>query len=278
MFAKLKKAVSDAASRLDAAQQQTASRVHEAATRLDAATQQTATKAQQTASKVADKVPHALTSKLRRTSQPTLPVSPAAQARDSVRSSAAGDLIVHYQAHWRLVHANGQLQAKQRIRVDAAVHRTAQLCVRRAHALAAYRTAVDTASRDVRPAVDVLALDVASLCARVATLAAIVALAEREQSVHSAFARASELDLETFRKHPAAPSKRPAGAVAASAASLDDAQLLDVAAEHALESFLGTAAPAAPAEQEWSDEEAEPAHIATQDDDDDDDGYFGDGV
>jgi hypothetical protein len=151
--------------------------------------------------------------------------------------------------------------------------------VRRAHTLAAYRKAVDTASRDVRPAVDVLALDVASLCARVATLAAIVAIAEREQSVHSAFARASELDLETFRKDPAAPSKRPAasGTVAASATSLDDAQLLDVAADDALESFLGTAAPAAPpTEQEWSDEEAEPSSHRLNNDDDD--GYFGDGV
>jgi hypothetical protein len=201
--------------------------------------------------------------------------STASATHDRVRSSAAGDLILHYQVHWRLIHGNGQLQAKQRARLDARVHRTALSCARRAHSLAAYRAALDVASRDVRPAVDVLAVDVAALCARVASIAAIVALAEREQSVHAAFARASELDLESFRKDPLVTKRPPPAPLGA--ASLDDSQPLDAEEQRVLESFLGAPEPK---EQEWSDEEPEPQNNDNNnnddDDDDDDDAYFGD--
>lgn len=281
MLAKLKKAVSDAANRLDAAQQQTASRVTDAAARLDVATQQTASKV---ADKVADKVPQ----RLRRSSQPTLPAAakstnPGGDAGDRVKTSAAGDLIVHYQAHWRAIHAHTLAQAKERTRVDALVHKAAFVAHRRALTIDAFRSALPLVAADAMPALDALAADVAALCARVAALAAVVEHAAREQAAHTAFARASEHDLKMFQQDPPA-AKRPAAPApaAVAAVSIDDDVAVPVSSteQSLLESFLDepdAAPPAAvAAEQAWSDED-EPA-AAQGKDDDDDDGYFGDQV
>lgn len=263
MFAKFKKAVEDAAQRLDAA----------------------TSSSSQALVRAAESVPR----RLRRASQPPTPVS-AAIGDERVRTSAAGDLILHYQVQWRAIHAATVAQSAERVRVDASLQRVVRECARRAASLSSLQKAVNSVAHELPPAVESLRVDVASLADRLASIAATIEVAEKEQSIRDAFARASEHAIEQFKNDPHVVPSRTSPANAVSATAVD--QVVDVAVDdqNALESFLGPDEPLSPAGEtdqlvpndDDNVESAAPAPADTGADSapdtgaDNDDGYFGD--
>jgi hypothetical protein len=261
MFAKFKKAVEDAAQRLDAA----------------------TSSSSQALVRAAESVPR----RLRRASQPPAPTSVALND-ERVRTSAAGDLILHYQVQWRAIHAATVAQSTERVRVDASLQRVVRECNRRAASLSFLQKAVNNVAHELPSTVDSLRVDVASLADRLASLAATIAAAEKEQSIRDAFARASEHAIEQFKNDPHVIPSRTATAVALGSAAADD-EGVDIALDdqNALESFLGPDVvndePEQQSDQLVSNDDVEEkvsaaVAAAPADDEpaDDDDGYFGD--
>jgi hypothetical protein len=228
MFAKFKKAVEGAAQRLDVAVAAGTANSSAALSRV----------------------------RLRRSSQPPAPSAPLSD--DRVHSSAAGDLILHYQAQWRAIHAATVAQESERVRVDASLQRVVRDCLRRAATVDSLRKSIESVSNDLPPSLAALHHDVAALALRLAALAATVDAAEREQAIHTAFDKASQHAIEQFKLDPRA----------AKQTVVDDAPTtqpdIDVAPDDQslLESFLG------------------PAQASSADDDETaaDDSYFGDQV